>query len=164
MAVAALLLDRRSGGLAFVSGSIGVAALTTLAAALVFSRAGLIGWAIAILCVQYVERLIATSDSNVVIPAVAGVGVLAVGELSQWSLDSRSIAGVSGRLHLARGLAVIALLALGSATVLVCLMALAAPGPREAWTAGVAVVATVALLGVFSAVARAGLPAGKPEP
>jgi len=148
------LLDLRSGGLALLSGSIGDAALAILAAALLLGLPRLIGPALALLCVLYVERLFATGESDLGILALSGVGILLVGELAQWSIDSR----VSGRyergLHVSRGLGLMWLSLLGVASLALGLLAATAPVAGGLGAAVVAMAAVVAASAVISVAAR----------
>jgi hypothetical protein len=153
-AIVAILLDTRSGGLAMLSGSVGVVALVVLGAALVLAQSALIGWALGLLALQYAERLVATGVANLWLPAVAGLGLLLVGELSQWSIDSRSLVGVHARLHVARAMAVGSLLTIGAATVLVSLLTIVVPISSTPWATVGAVVAIVGITVVFATAAR----------
>jgi hypothetical protein len=147
-------LDLRSGGLAFLSGSIGVAGLALLAGALLFGVPRLIGPALALLCALYIERLVATGQSDPGILAISSVGILLVGELAQWSVDSR----VSGRyepgLHVSRGLGHVWLSALGGASVALGLLAATAPVAGGLGAPVVAMAAAVAASAVISVAAR----------
>jgi hypothetical protein len=154
LGIAALLLDARSGGLAMLSGSLGVLALVVLGAALVLGQSALIGWSLGLLALQYAERLVATGEANLWVPAVAGLGLLLVGELSQWSIDSRSLVRPRIRLHVARAMAIGSLLTIGAATVLVCLLTIVVPISSTPWATIGAVVAIVGVIVVFGAAAR----------
>lgn len=149
-----LLLDARSGGLALLSGSIGALALVTLAIALLFGRPALLGWALAVVFLQYLERLVATGETGLWLPAAVGVGALLVGELGQWSFDSRSLARGQRGLHLGRAMAILSLATLGAVTTVVCLLAVAAPMPRDRWTAAAAIVAIVVTVALVARAAR----------
>lgn len=143
--IVALLLDVRTGGLAMLSGSLGVVALVILGAALVLGQSALIGWALGLLALQYAERLVATGDASLWIPAITGLGLLLVGELSQWSIDSRSLVGSHARLNAARAMAIGSLMAIGAATVLASLLMVLVPISSSPWATVGAVAAIVAI-------------------
>jgi len=150
-------LDLRSGGLAFLSGTIGIAGLTLLAAALLFGIPRLIGPALALVCALYIERLVATGQSDPAILALSSVGILLVGELTQWSIDSRVAGRYDPGLHVSRGLGLVWLSVLGVASVALGLLAATAP---VAGGLGAAVVATAAAVAasalIWVAARRAG--------
>jgi hypothetical protein len=154
--VVALSLDARSPGLLTVSGGFGLLALLLLGVVLVTVRPGLIGAALALLALLSFGHAAIAPDANLGQLGLVGVGLLLVGELSQWSLDARLPGRYEAALHGSRaiGLAWLALAGLG--TVVLTLVAAGISIPAGLGTVALAVAATVALLGLISIVALRG--------
>jgi len=150
-------LDLRSGGLVLLSGAPGVVALAVLGLALLTARPQLLGPALAILCLVQLQRVAMTGESDLARLAAVSVGVLLVGELSQWSFDSRQAAVRERGMHVSRGLTVLVLCVLSLVAVTVVLVAAFLPVAGGAWAPAVAVLAAVGLLAMLSVAAMRGV-------
>lgn len=148
-----LSLDLRSPSLAVVSGGPGVVLLLVLAAALILARPGWIGAILGLLALLFLGHLFVAGEANPTVAAIAGVALLLVGELSQWSMDGRLAGRYDGRLHVSRviGIAWLGLLAVGGQVLSLLAVGLPLTGGLETLAIGVA--AAIALLALFSAVA-----------
>ncbi len=153
MLVAALSLDARSGGLTFVTGAIGALLVAALAVALVFARPGWMGALLGFFALLYVGHLLVAPESNLLTAAVIGIALLLVGELSQWSFDSRLHGRYEAGLHRARAIGLGGILLLGTGVLVVTLLALGLPVPAGLGTIVAGMAALVALVALISIVA-----------
>lgn len=128
-------------------------ALFLLATVLVLARSGWIGGVLGLLALQYFGHTVLANGSNPAELAFVGVAILLVGELSQWSLDSRLRGRYEGGMHRSRAAGIAGLGVLGLGTVVLSQVAAGLPVPGGIATVAVAVAATVALLGLISIVA-----------
>jgi len=146
-------LDLRSSGLSFVSGTFGLLCLLVLGAALVLARPGWIAAAVGLLALLYLGHTVVEDAANPTELGLVSVGLLLVGELAQWSMDGRLAGRYETGIHLSRatGIALLGLLGLG--TVALSQVAAGVPIPGGVGAIAVAMAASVALLGLISAVA-----------
>ena len=168
VAIAVASLDLRSGGLAFISGGFGLAALLVLATALVVPAPSMIGPAVGALGLVYFGHVLIAGESRSETLALVSVGLLLVGELSQWSCDRRQRGRYELAVSMSRAIGVIWLSTLGLAVTLLGLSAAGLPVADRAWPLAGAIAAAVALLGVIAMAARGsvgdrGRAAGEPE-
>lgn len=153
MGIAALSLDRRSGGLLFVSGVPGALLVVLLAAALVFGRPSWIGALVGLFAMLYLGHLVVAPGADLLTAGAVGVALLLVGELSQWSFDSRLHGQYELGLHRARALGVSGLVLLGSGVVVLILLIVGLPVPAGLGTIAAGMAAFVALVVLISIVA-----------
>jgi hypothetical protein len=151
--IAALSLDVRSGGLAFVSGVLGALLVLMLGVALLFARPAWIGPIVGLFVLLYVGHLLVAPGSDLLTAGVVGVALLLVGELSQWSFDSRLRGQYDGALHRARALGFAGLALLGAGVVLLTLVVVGLPVPAGLGTIAAGMGAFVALVVLISVVA-----------
>jgi hypothetical protein len=153
LAIAGLSLDARSSGLTFVTLVSGLAALFVLATVLVLARPGWIGAALGLLALLYCGHLLVADGSNIGELGLVSVGLLLVGELSQWSIDGRLAGRHERGLQVSRAAGICGLAVLGVGTVVLTMLAAGLPLSGSLLTAATATVASVALLGLISFVA-----------
>jgi hypothetical protein len=153
VAIAALSLDVRSGGLVFVSGVLGALLVVMLGVALVAARPGWIGPILGLFVLLYVGHLLVAPGTDLLIAGVVGVALLVVGELSQWSFDSRLRGRYDGALHRARAVGFVGLVLLGAGAALLTLVVVALPVPPGLGTIAAGMGAFVALVVLISVVA-----------
>jgi hypothetical protein len=153
MVIAALSLDVRSGGLAFVSGVLGALLVLMLGVALLAARQTWIGPIVGLFVLLYVGHLLVAPGSDLLTAGVVGVALLLVGELSQWSFDSRLRGQYDGALHRARALGFAGLALLGAGVVLLTLVVIGLPVPAGLGTIAAGMGAFVALVVLISVVA-----------
>jgi hypothetical protein len=151
--IAALSLDVRSGGLVFVSGVLGTVLVLMLAAALVLARPAWIGPIVALFALLYVAHVLLAPAADLVTAGVVGVALLFVGELSQWSFDSRLGGRYDGAMHRARALGLAGLGLLGGGAVLLVLLVVGLPVPAGLGTIAAGMGALIALVVLISIVA-----------
>jgi hypothetical protein len=147
-------LDLRSAGLMFVSGGFGLGALLLLGAALVLARPGWIGATLGFLALVYFGHELLAGESNWEALGVVGVALLLVGELSQWSMDSRLPGRYDAHLHVSRAVGTAWLVSLGLAMAFLSLAAAGLPITGGIPTVAAGMVASVALLALVSILAR----------
>ena len=141
-----------------MSGGLGLLILLLLGVVLVLARPGMIGAVLGFLALLYFGHLVVAGVSNPEELPLVSVALLLVGELAQWSIDSRLAGRYETGVHLARAAGIVGLGLAGLAVVLLARFAAGLPVPGGIATVAVAVAATVALLGLISNVAlrRAG--------
>ena len=148
-----------------MSGTAAAVVLVILAGVLVLARSHLIGLAQATLAMLYIGHVVVAGESTWEALALAGIGVLLFGELSQWSFDSRVVGRYEAGLHQTRAVAIAALVALGAGVVALAAFAFGLPDLPDPWAVVAAIAASLALLALISTVARgaAGLAAGQTD-
>ena len=151
--IAALSLDVRSGGLVFVSGLLVALLVLMLGVALHFARPGWIGPIVGLFVLLYVGHLLVAPGSDLVTAGVVGVALLLLGELGQWSFDSRLRGRYDRALHRARAFGVAGLGLLGAGAVLLILVVVGLPVPDGLGTIAAGMGALVALVVLISVVA-----------
>ena len=149
-----LSLDLRTGALLFVSGTAAVVVLVILAGVLVLAKSHLIGVAQAMLALQYIGHVVVAGESTWEALGLVSLGVLLVGELSQWSFDSRVVGRYEARLHRSRAIAMGALVALGVGVNALAAFAFGLPDLPDPWAVVAAIAASLALLALITTVAR----------
>lgn len=154
VAIDAASLDVRSGGLVFVSGVLGGVVVVLLAAALVLGRSGWIGPVLGLLAVLYLGHVLIAAEASPLTAGVVGVAILLVGELSQWSFDSRLRGRYAGAMHRARAIGIGGLVLLGAGTVVLSLLVVGLPVSGGLVTVGVGMAAFVAVAVLVSIAAR----------
>ena len=154
LAIARLSLDLRTGGLLFVSGTAAVVVLVILAGVLIAGRSNLIGPAQGMIALLYLGHVLVAGESTWEALGLVSLGVLLVGELSQWSFDSRVAGRYEAGLHRSRAIGIAALLALGAGLIMLAAFGLALPNLPDPWAVVAATVASLALLALISRVAR----------
>jgi hypothetical protein len=152
-AIVALSLDARSGGLLFLTGTVGVLALGVLGGALVVGNPAFLGPAVAVLELAYLQRVLLAGAPSVVEVGLVSLAVLLVGELGQWSLDNRLVRIDAPRMHLGRLWAILGLVAVSAVAVTVVSVGAVAPVAAGIAVSIIAVAATVATIAVVSAAA-----------
>lgn len=154
LAIVRLSLDLRTGALLFVSGTVAVIALVLLAGVLVLAKPNLIGPAQAMLAVLYLAHLVVAGESTWEALGLVSLGLLAMGELSQWSFDSRVPGRYEADLHRSRAIGIAAVLALGLGVIGMAAFALELPNLADPWAVVAATAASLALLALITRVAR----------
>jgi hypothetical protein len=137
-----------------VSGTAAAVVLVILACVLVAAKRQLIGVAQAMLALLYLGHVVVAGESTWEALGLASLGVLLVGELSQWSFDSRVAGRYEGGLHRSRAIGIAALLALGAGVIAFAAFALGLPNLPDPWAVVAATVASLALLTLITKVAR----------
>jgi len=148
-----MALDLRSAGLFFVSGIVGLLAFTLIASTIVLARPGWIGGALGLLALDYIAHVLLAGQSDLPTLGLVSVALLLVGELSQWSIDSRLPGRYAAGLHRSRAIGIGTLVAAGLGIVLVTSVAVGLPTVPGGWIEGLAAAATVPLLALISLVA-----------
>jgi hypothetical protein len=150
----------RSGSLLFVFSVLGALIVGLLAAGLLVGRGGWIGPILVLLGLLYLGHVLLAPTADLATAGFAGVALLLIGELSQWSFDGRLHGRYAGRMHVARGMAIASLVALGGATVLVSELAIGLPVSGGLATLIIGMAAFAAFVGLVSIVAvrRSGAP------
>lgn len=146
-------LDVRSSGLTFVTLVSGLAAVFVLAMVLVLPRPGWIGAALGLLALLYFGHTLVANASNIGELGLVSVGLLLVGELSQWSIDGQFAGRHDRGVQVSRAAGICGLAILGVGTVVLTMLAVGIPLTGSIVTAATAMVASVALLGLISFVA-----------
>lgn len=144
----------RTGGLLFVSGTAAVVVLVILAGVLVVAKSSLIGAAQALLAVLYLGHVVVAGESTWEALGLVSLGMLLVGELSQWSFDSRVAGAYEAGLHRSRAIGIAGLLALGVGVIALAAFGLGLPSVPDPWAVVAATAASLALLALISKVAR----------
>jgi hypothetical protein len=151
----------RTGALLFVTGTVAIVVLVILASVLVLAKSNLIGVAQAMLALLYVGHIVLAGESTWEALALVSLGILLVGELSQWSFDSRVAGRYESGMHLSRAIGVAVQLALGVAVIMLAAFALGLPSLGDPWAV---LAATAASLALIALVARVALSApGRPS-
>ena len=132
---------------------LGAILVLMLGAALVFARPGWIGAILGLLALLYVGHVLLAPGSDLLSAGVVGVALLLVGELSQWSFDSRLHGRYDGSMQRARALGATGLALLGIAAVAVTLIVVGLPVPGGLITIAAGMAAFVALVVLVSIVA-----------
>lgn len=162
VAIAAASLDVRSGGLLFVSGLLGTLVLGLLGAALVLGRPGWIGAVLGLFATVYLGHLLVAPEANLATAGFVGVALLLVGELSQWSFDSRLHGRYEASMHRTRAIAVAGLALLGAGTLVLSELVVGLPISGSLVTLVVGMAAFVGIVAIVSVVAlRPGPPPGR---
>ena len=166
LAIARLSLDLRTGALLFVSGIPAAVVLVILAGVLVLGKPQLIGAAQAMLALLYLGHVVLAGESTWEALGLVSLGVLLVGELGQWSFDSRVAGRYEAGLHQSRAIGIAALLALGAGVITLAGFGLGLPNLGDPWAVLAATAATLGLLALVTKVARgaSGLTAEQADP
>lgn len=154
LVIARLSLDLRTGGVLFVSGTAAVVVLVALAGVLVIAKPGLIGAAQGLLAALYLGHVVVAGESSWANLGIASLGILLVGELSQWSFDSRVAGRYEAGLHRSRAIGIAAMLALGACLIALAAFGLGLPNLPDPLAIVAAIAASLALLALISWVAR----------
>lgn len=131
----------------------GTVTLALLAVVLVFGRPGWMGVVLLLLALVYLGHLLVAPEANWWAAGLVGVGLLLVGELSQWSFDSRLRGDYEAGLHRARAIGVTGLVLLGAGIVLLSWLVVALPVSGGLGTLIVGMIAFVAIAAIVSVVA-----------
>ena len=137
-----------------MSGTAAVVVLVILAGVLLLAKSHLIGGAQAMLALLYLGHVVIAGESTWEALGLVSVGILLVGELSQWSFDSRVVGRYEPGLHRSRGTGVLALLVLGVGVVTLAAFAFGLPNLSDPWAVVAAIAASLALLVLITKVAR----------
>lgn len=146
-------MDLRTGALVFVSGTAAAVVLVILVGVLVLGKPNLIGVAQGTLALLYVGHVALAGEPTWEALGLVSLGILLVGELSQWSFDSRVSGHYEAGPHLARAIGIGWLVALGLAVIVLAGLAAGLPNPGDPWAVAAATAATLALLALVSTVA-----------
>ena len=136
-----------------MSGSAAAIVLVILGGILVFAKAHLIGAAQALLALLYLGHVVLAGESTWEALALASLGILLVGELSQWSFDSRVAGRYEAGMHASRAIGIGALLALGVGVITLAAFALGLPSLGDPWAVLAATAASLALVALVAYVA-----------
>lgn len=147
-------LDLRTGALLFLSGTAAAVVIVVLAVVLILGTPTHIGLPQGMLAVLYLGHVVLAGESTWEALGLVSLGILLVGELSQWSFDSRVAGRYETGLHRSRAIGIAALLALGLAVILLAAVASGLPSLGDPWAIAVAAGASLALLALISTVAR----------
>ena len=137
-----------------MSGTAAVVVLVILAGVLVLAKSQLIGLAQAMLALLYIGHVILAGESTWEALGLVSLGVLLVGELSQWSFDSRVVGRYDVGLHRSRVMAIVALVALGVGVIALAAFAFGLPDLPDPWAVVAAIAASLALVALITTVAR----------
>ena len=136
-----------------MSGTAAAVVLVILAGVLILARPQLIVAGQAALALLYLGHVVLAGESTWAALGLVSLGVLLVGELSQWSFDSRVSGRYEAGLHRSRAIGIAALLALGAGVITLAAFGLALPNLGDPWAAVAAVAASLALLALITRVA-----------
>ena len=137
-----------------MSGSAAAVVLVILAGVLVLAKPQLIGAAQAMFALLYLGHVVLAGESTWEALGLVSLGILLVGELSQWSFDSRIAGRYEAGLHQSRAIGIAALLALGVGVITLAAFGLGLPNLGDPWAVVAATAATLALLALITKVAR----------
>jgi hypothetical protein len=151
--IARLSLDLRTGALIFLSGTPALVVLVVVAGVLVLGKPNLIGLAQGLLALLYLGSVALAGHSTWEALGLVSLGILLVGELSQWSFDSRVRGRYEAGLHVSRVIGMAWLLALGLGVLLLAGLATGLPLQAGLWGVAAATAASVALLALVSTIA-----------
>jgi hypothetical protein len=140
--------------LLFVSGTAAAVVLVLLAGVLIFAKSQLIGPAQALLAALYLSHVLLAGESTWESLALVSLGILLVGELGQWSFDSRLAGRYEAGLHRSRAIAIAGLAALGVGVIALAAVGLALPNLGDPWAVVAATAASLVLLALVTRVAR----------
>lgn len=138
----------------FLSGTAAAVVIVVLAVVLILGTPNHIGLPQGMLAVLYLGHVVLAGESAWEALALVSLGILLVGELSQWSFDSRVAGRYDAGLHRSRAIGIAALLALGLGVILLAAAASRLPSLGDPWAIAVAAGASLALLALISTVAR----------
>jgi Flp pilus assembly protein TadB len=157
-------LDSRGRGVLLITATPGVVVLLVLAMTLALGRAGIVSVVLGLLALLYFEHGLLTNETDLFQLGLVGVAILIVGELAQWSIDSRVPGRYERGLHRSRAAAIGALALLGLATVMVSGIAAGIPIGGGIESVVIAMAASVGVLGLISLVGMrsAGTATGSP--
>jgi hypothetical protein len=142
----------------------GIVAVATLVRSLQAGRPASLGPVVGALGVLYVAHVLLIGSSNALEVSLAGVGLLLVGELGQWSIDGRERGTADRSSHASRAIGIVILVILGLAVAFAVGAALRVPLDGGPGLSAVGVLAAVGLLAVVSVVAlRSQHPLSPPE-
>jgi hypothetical protein len=130
----------------------GIVALAFLVAGLIACRPGRLGPVVAALGALYVVHVIVVG-SNAFGVTLVGVGLLLVGELGGWSIDSRDQGSSERSVHASRAIGVVILVLVGLSVAFTAGIALRVPVGGGLGLSAVGILAAVGLLGLVSLVA-----------
>lgn len=128
--------------------------MLTLAGAVVLAQPRWIGPALGLLGAIFVAHLFVSDPSDVAPAGLAGIALLAAGELAQWSIDARQGGRYERRSQVARARGIGALLLGGVAVVLLAGIAAALPISGGIELMLVATAAAVTLFGLTAFATR----------
>jgi hypothetical protein len=132
---------------------LGALLVLLLGVALLAARPGWIGPIVGLFVLLFVGHLLVAPGSDLPTAGVVGVALLLVGELSQWSFDSRLRGRYDGALHRARAFAFAGLALLGAGVALLTLVVVGLRVPAGLATIAAGMGAFVALVVLISVVA-----------
>lgn len=138
-----------------ISGGLALAGLLALIGAVVLAQPGWIGPALGFLGTLFVAHLLLSGTMDVIAAGLAGVALLAAGELAQWSIDARHGGRYEGRTQMARAAGIATLVLGGFAAVLLAGIAAAVPISGGIELMLIATAAAVALFGLTAFATRA---------
>jgi hypothetical protein len=127
--------------------------LLVLVGVLVIGKSNLIGTAQGALAVLYLGHVVVAGESTWEALGVVSLGILLVGELSQWSFDSQGSGRYEAGLHVSRAIGIAALLALGLGVIVLAGAAAGLPNLGDPWAVAAATAASLALLALIARVA-----------
>lgn len=136
----------------------GVVALILLFVVLLFVRPSWLGAVLLLLALLYLGHLLVAPQANWWVAGLVGVGLLLVGELSQWSFDSRLRGRYDWTVHRTRAVGIAGLVLLGAGVVLLSWLVVALPVSGGLGTLVVGMVAFVAIAAIVSIVALRPVP------
>lgn len=154
MGIAGHSLALNSSELAVTTGGLALLALFLLLTGLILAWGAGIGWALAALATLYLSHLYFSGPIIGLEVSLVGVGLLLVGELSQWSLDSRLSWRFERSLCASRAIGLILLVAIALG---VALLAQLASEVRVAGSLGTVASGTAAVVGLLALIATVGL-------
>lgn len=124
-----------------------------LAAVLVLGRPSWIGAVLGFLGALYLGHVLVAAEANVATAGFVGVALLLVGELAQWSFDSRLRGRYAASMHTTRAVGVAGLVLLGAGVVFLSLLVVGLPVSGGLVTVIVGMAAFVAVVVLVSIVA-----------
>ena len=136
-----------------MSGAVAMLALLAVGSALALARPGWIGAALGLLALAFFGHVLLAGESDLATLGVVSVALLLVGELCQWSIDSRLPGAYDAGLHRSRAISVALQVSLGIGIVFISSVAAGQSIAPESWVVALAVAATVALVWLISTVA-----------
>lgn len=125
-----------------------------LAGVLILGRPNMVALPQGLLAVLYLGHVVLAGESTWEGLGLVSLGILLVGELSQWSFDSRVAGRYEAGLHVARASGIALLLALGLGMILLATAASGLPSLGDPWAVAAAATASLALIVLISTVAR----------
>ena len=124
-----------------------------LAGVLILGKSNLIALPQGMLAIVYLGHTIVSGVSSWETLGLVSLGILLVGELSQWSFDRRVAGQYAVGLHVTRAIGVGLQLALGLGVISLAAATAAIASPADPWAIAAATAASLALLALISIVA-----------